>query len=196
VRWRDLFPLYERCRWVRDQANEPGVRQVAFTGERILVEDVMTEPLWELYRALAQQNSIRARWSFPIRSVADKVLGTIAIYYVGQLSARKANRWLSGCKPKSTRWWRTRTTRLRPPPRTLRQKPTSRSARPRQVGVRSSSDNSPQWRRNGARDDPVFTDCLSWMRLGEVVGLTLTKLDHLAVIAYSKSRSAPSAPRC
>ncbi len=59
----------------------PACGKVAFTGERILVEDVMTEPLWEPYRALAQQNSIRACWSFPIRSVADKVLGTIAIYY-------------------------------------------------------------------------------------------------------------------
>jgi PAS domain S-box-containing protein len=59
----------------------PACGKVAFTGERILVEDVMTEPLWEPYRALAQQNSIRACWSFPIRSVGDKVLGTIAIYY-------------------------------------------------------------------------------------------------------------------
>jgi PAS domain S-box-containing protein len=59
----------------------PACGKVAFTGERILVEDVMTEPLWEPYRALAQQNSIRACWSFPVRSVADKVLGTIAIYY-------------------------------------------------------------------------------------------------------------------
>ena len=59
----------------------PACGKVAFTGERILVEDVMIEPLWEPYRALAQQNSIRACWSFPIRSVADKVLGTIAIYY-------------------------------------------------------------------------------------------------------------------
>jgi PAS domain S-box-containing protein len=59
----------------------PACGKVAFTGEHILVEDVMTEPLWEPYRALAQQNSIRACWSFPIRSVADKVLGTIAIYY-------------------------------------------------------------------------------------------------------------------
>jgi hypothetical protein len=30
---------------------------------------------------------------------------------------------------------------------------------------KSSSDNSPKWRRVGARDDPVFTDCPLWMRL-------------------------------
>jgi PAS domain S-box-containing protein len=59
----------------------PACGKVAFTGERILVEDVTTDPLWEPYRSLAQQHSIRACWSFPIRSVADKILGTIAIYY-------------------------------------------------------------------------------------------------------------------
>jgi PAS domain S-box-containing protein len=59
----------------------PACGRVAFTGERVIVEDVMTDPLWEPYRALAQQHSICACWSFPIRSVADKILGTIAIYY-------------------------------------------------------------------------------------------------------------------
>jgi PAS domain S-box-containing protein len=59
----------------------PACGKVAFTGERLLVEDVMIEPLWEPYRALAQQHCIRACWSFPIRSAADKVLGTIAVYY-------------------------------------------------------------------------------------------------------------------
>ncbi len=59
----------------------PACGRVAFTGQRIIVEDVMTDPLWEPYRALAQQHSIHACWSFPIRSVADKILGTIAIYY-------------------------------------------------------------------------------------------------------------------
>jgi PAS domain S-box-containing protein len=59
----------------------PACGKVAFTGERIIVEDVTIDPLWEPYRALAQQHSIRACWSFPIRSLADKILGTIAVYY-------------------------------------------------------------------------------------------------------------------
>ncbi len=59
----------------------PACGRVAFTGERIIAEDVTTDPLWEPYRALAQRHSIRGCWSFPIRSVADKILGTIAIYY-------------------------------------------------------------------------------------------------------------------
>jgi len=57
--------------------------RVAFTGERIIVEDVTTDPLWEPYRALAQQHRIRGCWSFPIRSVADKIL-------VRRQSARQA----------------------------------------------------------------------------------------------------------
>jgi PAS domain S-box-containing protein len=63
------------------RATNPACGKVAFTGERVIVEDVTTDPLWEPYRALAQQHSIRACWSFPIRSLADKILGTIAIYY-------------------------------------------------------------------------------------------------------------------
>jgi PAS domain S-box-containing protein len=59
----------------------PSCGRVAFTGERVIVEDVTIDPLWEPYRALARRHSIRACWSFPIRSVADKILGTIAIYY-------------------------------------------------------------------------------------------------------------------
>jgi hypothetical protein len=33
---------------------DPARGKVAFTGERIIVEDVTTDPLWEPYRALAQ----------------------------------------------------------------------------------------------------------------------------------------------
>jgi PAS domain S-box-containing protein len=68
----------------------PACGKVAFTGERIIVEDVTTDPLWEPYRALAQQLNIGACWSFPIRAVAaDKILGTIAIYYDGPREPRQ-----------------------------------------------------------------------------------------------------------
>lgn len=63
------------------RATTPSCGKVAFTGERIIVEDVMTDPLWEPYRALAQESGFRACWSFPIRSFTHKILGTIAIYY-------------------------------------------------------------------------------------------------------------------
>jgi GAF domain-containing protein len=64
------------------RSTNPACGKVALTGERIIVEDVTTDPLWKPYRAVAQQLNIRAWWSFPIRSVAlDKILGTIAIYF-------------------------------------------------------------------------------------------------------------------
>jgi PAS domain-containing protein len=59
----------------------PACGKVAFTGERIIVEDVTTDPLWEP-APLLSSSTFRACWSFPIRSVAaDKILGTNAIYY-------------------------------------------------------------------------------------------------------------------
>jgi PAS domain S-box-containing protein len=81
-----MSELYELYRSAADgfeiRPTNPACGKVAFTGERIIVEDVTTDPLWEPYRALAEQLNIRACWSFPIRSVAaDKILGTIAIYY-------------------------------------------------------------------------------------------------------------------
>ncbi|MES2014001.1 MAG: EAL domain-containing protein [Pseudomonadota bacterium] len=53
----------------------------AFTGERVIVEDIQTHPYWELYKELAARAEVAACWSQPIHSSAGKVLGTFAIYY-------------------------------------------------------------------------------------------------------------------
>lgn len=53
----------------------------AYTGERVIVEDIHTHPYWVQYRALAAQASLGACWSQPIRSSTGKILGTFAIYY-------------------------------------------------------------------------------------------------------------------
>ena len=53
----------------------------AFTGERVVVEDIATHPFWAPYRELAAKAGLAACWSQPIRSSAGKVLGTFAIYY-------------------------------------------------------------------------------------------------------------------
>lgn len=53
----------------------------AYTGERVIVEDVMTHPSWENYRELAKKAGLRACWSEPIISTSGKVLGTFATYY-------------------------------------------------------------------------------------------------------------------
>ena len=53
----------------------------AFTGQRVIVEDVQTHPYWAPYRQLTASAELRACWSEPIRSASGKVLGTFAIYH-------------------------------------------------------------------------------------------------------------------
>jgi diguanylate cyclase (GGDEF)-like protein/PAS domain S-box-containing protein len=53
----------------------------AFTGQRVIVEDIHTHPYWAPYRELTSKAGLGACWSEPIRSVAGKVLGTFAVYH-------------------------------------------------------------------------------------------------------------------
>ena len=53
----------------------------AFTGERVIVEDVTTHPYWAPYRDVARRAGLGACWSEPIRSSNGEILGTFAIYY-------------------------------------------------------------------------------------------------------------------
>lgn len=53
----------------------------AFTGQRVIVEDINTDPLWEDYRDLAARANLRACWSEPILDSCERVVGTFAIYY-------------------------------------------------------------------------------------------------------------------
>lgn len=53
----------------------------AYTGRRVIVEDILTDPLWDDYRPLAIQAGLGACWSEPIRDSNGKVLGTFAIYH-------------------------------------------------------------------------------------------------------------------
>jgi PAS domain S-box-containing protein len=53
-----------------------------FLGTRVIVTDVLTDPLWEDYRDLAQQHGLRACWSAPIFAPQQqRVLGSFAMYY-------------------------------------------------------------------------------------------------------------------
>ncbi|WP_081666852.1 diguanylate cyclase domain-containing protein [Laribacter hongkongensis] len=52
----------------------------AFTGKRVVVEDVMIHPFWKDFRALAQRADLRSCWSEPILSRSGKILGTFAVY--------------------------------------------------------------------------------------------------------------------
>jgi PAS domain S-box-containing protein len=52
-----------------------------FRRERVIVEDMLTDPLWADYRDLALEHGLRASWSQPIFGAEDSVLGTFAMYY-------------------------------------------------------------------------------------------------------------------
>lgn len=53
----------------------------AFTGERVIVEDIKTHPYWTPYQELANSAGLGSCWSQPIRSSTGSVLGTFAIYH-------------------------------------------------------------------------------------------------------------------
>ncbi len=53
----------------------------AYTGERVIVGDVMTHPNWESFRELARAAGFRACWSEPVLGSGGEVLGTFAMYY-------------------------------------------------------------------------------------------------------------------
>lgn len=53
----------------------------AYTGERVVVTDIATDPLWADFRDLALPFGLRACWSTPILSPTGEVLGTFAVYY-------------------------------------------------------------------------------------------------------------------
>src|SRR5205823_11288259 len=52
----------------------------AYRGERVIVSDIMIDPLWDQYRHLAMEHGLRACWSTPIFSTTRHVMGTFALY--------------------------------------------------------------------------------------------------------------------
>ena len=53
----------------------------AWRGERVVVTDITTDPLWDDYRAVALEHGLRACWSTPVKSAKGQVLATFATYY-------------------------------------------------------------------------------------------------------------------
>jgi C4-dicarboxylate-specific signal transduction histidine kinase len=49
--------------------------------EPVVVTDILRDPLWELYRSVAEPYGFRACWSTPILANAGKPLGSFAMYY-------------------------------------------------------------------------------------------------------------------
>jgi PAS domain S-box-containing protein len=52
----------------------------AYRGEPVIVEDIVSDPLWSAYCDLALSHSLRACWSTPV-SPQGKVIATFAMYY-------------------------------------------------------------------------------------------------------------------
>ena len=53
----------------------------AFTGQRVIVDDIQTHPYWVSCKVLAHKAVLGACWSEPIHSTSGKVLGTFAVYH-------------------------------------------------------------------------------------------------------------------
>jgi diguanylate cyclase (GGDEF)-like protein/PAS domain S-box-containing protein len=53
----------------------------AYTGERVIVEDISEHPFWARLRDDAAQAGLGACWSQPIRAASGQILGTFAIYH-------------------------------------------------------------------------------------------------------------------
>ncbi|MCG7869899.1 MAG: EAL domain-containing protein [Candidatus Thiodiazotropha taylori] len=52
-----------------------------YTGRRVIVEDIATDPKWATIRDAALPHGMRCCWSEPIKSSAGKVLGAFGMYY-------------------------------------------------------------------------------------------------------------------
>ena len=52
-----------------------------YLAERVIVTDILTDPLWDGHRDVARTFGLRACWSMPIFSPRRKVLGSFAMYY-------------------------------------------------------------------------------------------------------------------
>ena len=53
----------------------------AYSGQRVVVEDIAQHPNWQVFAELAQQAGLAACWSQPILAASGQVLGAFAIYH-------------------------------------------------------------------------------------------------------------------
>lgn len=53
----------------------------AYTGKRVIVEDIKTSPLWKNYKEIALSVGLASCWSEPIKSHTNETIGTFAIYH-------------------------------------------------------------------------------------------------------------------
>ena len=63
------------------QSGQGSCCRAAFSGQRVIVDDIASDPSWVLFRDVAAKARLGSCWSDPILSSAGKVLGTFAIYH-------------------------------------------------------------------------------------------------------------------
>ncbi len=63
----------------------------AFTGKRVIVEDIANHPYWQEAKELAAAANLGACWSEPILNQKKQVLGTFAIYHHHKAAPTKAH---------------------------------------------------------------------------------------------------------
>lgn len=72
------------CEAVHGLENGPSVGSCGtstYTGKRVLVENIETDPKWENIKHVALHHGLRCCWSEPIKSSEGKVLGAFGMYY-------------------------------------------------------------------------------------------------------------------
>lgn len=72
------------CEAVHGLENGPSVGSCGastFTGQRVLVENIETDPKWAEIKHIALPHGMRCCWSEPIKSSSGKVLGAFGMYY-------------------------------------------------------------------------------------------------------------------
>ncbi len=72
------------CDAVNGLENGPSVGSCGtstYTGQRVLVENIETDPKWEKIKHYALPHGMRSCWSEPIKASSGKVLGAFGMYY-------------------------------------------------------------------------------------------------------------------
>ncbi|MCW8930448.1 MAG: EAL domain-containing protein [Gammaproteobacteria bacterium] len=74
----------EYCDAIHGLKNGPGVGSCGtstYTGKRVLVENIETDPKWDKIKQVALPHGMRCCWSEPIKNSSGKVLGAFGMYY-------------------------------------------------------------------------------------------------------------------
>jgi len=72
------------CDDINGLQNGPGVGSCGtctYTGKRVLVKDIATDPKWEKIKHVALPHGMRCCWSEPIKNSSGGVLGAFGMYY-------------------------------------------------------------------------------------------------------------------